>query len=255
MSEPQETGSNFTSDKPQATGRSRAWITWLMVLGVFALLVSLLLPGTRTPQPPMHRSQCVNNLKQIALALYNYEEHYLALPPAYTVDAHGKPLHSWRTLILPFLNEHELYRKIDQTKAWDDPVNAAALQTIPTVFRCPAWVDSKNHTLYLASTATHGCLQPEGTRHFSEITDDHANTLMVLEVPIDRAVPWMAPLDANEQLILSIGPKSKLAHNGGVNAGFCDGSVQFLKSNTSAAKRRALISIDGDDNTTGQTEK
>ena len=95
MSEPQETGSNFTSDKPQATGRSRAWITWLMVLGSGALLVSLLLPGTRTPQPPMHRSQCVNNLKQIALALYNYEEHYLALPPAYTVDTHGKPLHSF----------------------------------------------------------------------------------------------------------------------------------------------------------------
>ena len=45
---------------------------------------------------------CVNNLKQIALALHNYEEVYKVLPPAYTVDAQGRPLHSWRTLILPY---------------------------------------------------------------------------------------------------------------------------------------------------------
>ena len=73
--------------------------------------------------------QCANNLKQIALALRNYESVYHALPPAYTVDAEGKPLHSWRTLILPYLEQQALYDKIDLSKPWDDPANKEAYET------------------------------------------------------------------------------------------------------------------------------
>ncbi len=45
--------------------------------------------------------ECSNNMKQIALALHNYHDTYRTFP-AYTVDGNGQPLHSWRTLILPF---------------------------------------------------------------------------------------------------------------------------------------------------------
>ena len=70
-----------------------------------------------------------NNLKQIALALLNYEQAHHALPPAYTVDAQGRPLHSWRTLILPYLDQESLYQTIDLSKPWNDPANAKALET------------------------------------------------------------------------------------------------------------------------------
>ena len=66
---------------------------------------------------------------------------------------------------------------------------------------------------------------------------------MVIEVPSEQSVPWMSPNDADELLVMSIGPESKLAHAGGVNAALCDGSVRFLQAAMPAATRRALISI------------
>ena len=79
----------------------------IKVLGVIVILIALsTFPAAyRTPREAVRCAQCVDNLKQIALALNNYEQEYNALPPAYTVDADGRPLHSWRTLILPYLEE------------------------------------------------------------------------------------------------------------------------------------------------------
>ena len=112
-----DTGEKPSRVQPQQIKRYQGWITWLMLLGIGLLLVGLLVPATRSAGPAARRAQCVNNLKQIALALSQYEQTYQALPPAYTVDAKGKPLHSWRTLILPFLEQSELYKKIHLPKA------------------------------------------------------------------------------------------------------------------------------------------
>src|SRR5262245_6205217 len=76
---------------------------FLVVVGIIAVLIAFLLPSIRSGGEAARRAQCTNNLKQIALALYNYEQEHKVLPPAYTVDATGRPLHSWRTLILPYL--------------------------------------------------------------------------------------------------------------------------------------------------------
>jgi len=218
--------------------------TVLSVLGIGAVLVALMLPAVRRGGgEAARRSQCKNNLKQIALALYNYETDYHALPPAYTVDADGKPLHSWRTLILPYLDQRPLYETIDLSKPWDDPANAEALKTGLSVFHCPSDSCPKNHTTYLASAASNGCFRLTETRLLSEITDGLSETLMVIEVPSDRSVPWMSPKDADERLVMSIGPESKLAHAGGTQAALCDGSVRFLSVAIPAATRRALISI------------
>ena len=110
----------------------------LLGFTIIAVLVALLLPATRRSGRTARRTQCKNNLKQIALALHNYESIYDALPPAYTVDAAGKPLHSWRTLILPFVEQLDLYKTIDLSKPWDDPANAEVLKTVPHIFRCPS---------------------------------------------------------------------------------------------------------------------
>jgi type II secretory pathway pseudopilin PulG len=222
-------------------------ITLLTILGIGAVLVALFLPAVRRGREPARRSQCKNNLKQIALALHNYASDFGALPPASTVDVDGNPLHSWRTLILPYLDQRALYETIDLSKPWDDPANAAACKSVVQTYYCPSNPDLPDHTTYLACVGSNACFRSTQSRPLSEITDGASQTLMVIEVPLDRAVPWMSPNDADEALVVGIGPESKLAHAGGMDAALGDGSIRFLSANTPAATRRALISIAGGD--------
>ena len=219
-----------------------------IVAAMIVMLIAFSLPTTRVARPAAYRSQCRNNLKQIALALHQYESDYHALPPAYTVDANGNPLHSWRTLILPYMDQKTLYDKIDLTKAWNDPVNAEAYKSNAfSVFRCPAATCPENHSTYLAIVTPNSCIRSTESRLLSEITDNRAETLMVVELDSEHAVHWMSPRDADESMILAVGPKSKLAHSGGINAACVDGTIRFLNANLPAEKRRAWISIAGNE--------
>jgi prepilin-type processing-associated H-X9-DG protein len=231
--------------------RHRAAVTLvelLVVIAIIGFLVALLLPVRRGPREPARRLQCMSNLKQIANALKQYETVHHTLPPAYTTDPSGKPLHSWRTLILPFFEEQELYDSIDLTKSWDDPANAAALKKCPLVYQCPSAVAEDDETTYLAVVTPNSCFQAEEPRALADIRDPAKETLTVIEVGRSHAVPWMSPVDADEKLVLEIdAPQTRAPHVNGMNAAFVDGSVQFLMDTTTPEVRRALISIDGGD--------
>jgi prepilin-type processing-associated H-X9-DG protein len=206
-----------------------------------------MLPAVRTSREASHRNTCQNNLKQIALGLQMYVEKHGELPPAYTTNKDGKPLHSWRTLILPYIEEGALYKRIDLTKPWDDPVNADACKTVASVYQCPGADISDNRTTYLAVVTPDSCFRATEPRKLAEITDKQSRTLMLIEADSDHAVPWMAPIDADEQLVMGIQEKSKRTHAGGMNALLVDGRVAFLAADTPADQRRALISIAGSD--------
>jgi prepilin-type N-terminal cleavage/methylation domain-containing protein len=240
-----------TAETPQAptTGRRRGFrlLELLAVVAVIGLLVACLLPVSRTAREPARRMQCGNNLKQIGIALVMYEEEYGSLPPAYTVGADGKPLHSWRTLILPFAEQKSLYDKIDLAKPWDDPANRLAYEADIPMYQCPSSVIPKRHTTYLAVVTRGGCFQPTKPRPLAEITDEHEQTLMVIEVPPSQAVHWMSPSDAAEDLVLNAVGAEKLAHPSGTQAALVDGSVRFLSAKTKPEILRALISIAGKD--------
>jgi hypothetical protein len=163
------------------------------------------------------------------------------------LDATGRPLHSWRTLILPFLEQETLYQTIDLSKPWNDLANAKALKSDVPVFRCPEAVGPRNTTTYLAIVAPNCFFNPIGSRRFAEVTDAYGSTLMVIEAGEEIAVAWMAPVDADEFLVLSLGKSTKLHHAGGTNACCVDGSVKFLKAGIPAKQVRALISISGKD--------
>ena len=223
-------------------------VEFLVVLGIIAVLIALILPATRTSRRAARRMQCASNLKQITQALFAYEQAYQSLPPVYTVDASGRPLHSWRTLILPYLEQEPLYRTIDLVKAWDDPANAEARNSALLVFRCPEAVGPPNTTTYRAIHATGGCFHTGQARRLAEIEDPRESTLMMIEAGGGDAVPWMSPVDADESLILGLGPATKVHHAGGTHVCFVDGHVSFLKVTTRPEIRRALISISGHEN-------
>ena len=229
-------------------GMKRSGFTWtelLVCLAIVGVVVLLLLPGVRTPRHALRGMQCSNNLKQIALALHNYESKYKMLPPAYTVDGDGNRLHSWRSLILPFLEQSDLYAKIDFSKAWDDPANEAALRSSVSVYRCPSSEFPAGHTSYLAIVGEHNCLRPQSGRMFSEIVDGLNNTVIVVETEPSKATHWMSPEDANEDMFVAVDPKSKTAHQNGRNACMADGSVLFLSVDASRDALRGIATIDG----------
>ena len=224
-----ENDPEFNRGAPKSSpGRGARFIEVLVVLCIVVLLVAILLPATRSVGPAGWRAQCVNNLKQIGLALHNYEQAYGALPPAYTVDAKGRPLHSWRTLILPYLEQEPLYRTIDLSKPWNDPANAKALETPVPVYQCPESPGPGEATTYLAVVGPDGCLAPDKPRRLAEITGDHGSTLMVVEAGEINAVPWMAPTDADESFVSRLGIGNGLRHTTGINACTVNGSVVTL---------------------------
>lgn len=231
--------------------RSRLGFTWLELLiaaVVIGGLLVLLLPPMTRGREAARRSQCKNNLKQIGLALHNYHEKYQEFPPAYTVDEHGQPLHSWRTLILPFIDQEKLYQSIDLSKPWNDPVNAEAFKTVVPVYQCPSVKPVPGMTNYLAVTGDNTCLRPVRSLKLEEVTDDTGSTLAVVDVNAKLAVPWMAPQDADLVLLLRLpAEKDNLQHSGGYHTLLLDGSVRFLSINTQESIIRALVTASGND--------
>lgn len=217
----------------------------LVLIAIVAVLLALIIPVPQSASTSASRMQCKNNLKMIALALHNYHDFYEAFPPAYTLDENGQRLHSWRTLILPWLEHSDRYQKLDLSKPWNHPVNGEAFKTTPDFFRCPGSVLTQDSTTYLAVVGENACFHPTKPRAISEITDGTSNTIMVIEVPVKQAVHWMSPQDADEPMILNISNDDKLAHAGGVQAALADGSVRFLSATIAPETRRALISING----------
>lgn len=249
-------GAGAPNDLPPPK-KSGCWLYAIVGAVSVVVLIGLLLPIGRSARGPALNAQCKNNLKQIMLAMHTYADTWGEFPPAYTVDADGNPLHSWRTLLLPFCQGAELYKSLDLSKPWDDPVNAELFRQFneeagATAYRCPSAVFPNEQTTYLAVVTPKSCLRPGNGRPLYEIQDGKSNTIVIIEVPVSGAVPWMAPVDADEELVLSIGADktSRSPHPSGFNAAFADGSVRFLLDTLSAENRKALISIDAGDHAT-----
>jgi len=228
-------------------GKSFSLWKVLAVAGITALLIALILPSIRWAPQAADRTRCANNLRNVTLALIGYANKHKTFPPAYTVDANGNRLHSWRTLILPYLDQQALYESIDLSKPWNDPANAKAYGTERDVFTCPAAKLSKGLTTYLGNAAIDGCFTGDRPRPISEITDSPDQTVLVVEVSTTQAVHWMAPQDADESILLNFRPGDKSAHIGVVNAGFVDGTVHALSANLDSHVRRSLITASGND--------
>lgn len=215
----------------------------IVVICIIAILVAFFLPATRRAREPARRTQCKNNLKQIGLALHNYYATYGAFPPPYTVDADGRPLHSWRTLILPFLEQQPLYEKIDLSKPWNDPINAEAYAARIPSYDCPSDDIPDHHTTYLALVMSDGFFRTDEPTVLSGDSGRHSQTVMVVEVPPEHAVHWMDPRDVGASNVVGFGEETEFAHDEGAHALLVDGSVKYFGwEEVSAEDRGKLMS-------------
>jgi prepilin-type N-terminal cleavage/methylation domain-containing protein/prepilin-type processing-associated H-X9-DG protein len=115
----------------------------LVVMAIIGTLISLLLPAVQKVREVAARTQCMNNLKQIGLALHMYNDTYKHFPPGYMTgtNADGSdsgPGWGWGSYLLPFLEQQPLANRIRYDLDIADPANATARTTWLPIFACPS---------------------------------------------------------------------------------------------------------------------
>jgi len=216
-----------------------------------ALLLILLafLPTVRTSREAARRSACSGQFKQLALALHNYHETFGSFPPAYVADAQGKPMHSWRVLILPYIEEGELYQQYRFDEPWDGPNNSKLHSRMPRTFGCPSDAGrGAQLTSYVAVIGPHTTWPGESSRSLPQILDGVSNSLLLVEVH-NSGIHWMEPRDLHiSQMAPTINARQGQGigsgHTGGANAAWVDGGLLFLPDGLTADQVWKLITID-----------
>ena len=239
---------------------SGSGVTILVVLGACffgmlvcgGVLVALLLPAVQAAREAARRTQCSNNLKQIALAFHNYQDTYGSFPPAYIPDENGQPKHSWRVLILPFLEQSRIYEQYKFDEPWNSPNNMAVTSQAVPVYSCPsspAGSPGSTETSYMVITGPGTVFDADKACKMSEIMDGTSNTLMVVEVK-GTGVNWAEPKDLDASTVTyplgsGTGSSPDSNHPGGLNAALCDGSVRFISDSISPQTFNALMTKAG----------
>ena len=141
---------------------------------------------------------CCINLKQIRFALAQYHELYGTFPPAYIADKKGNPRHSWRVLLLPWLEEGALYNNYDFDEPWNGPNNCRLIGQRPAVYACPSntncQIGANTYTHYVAVVGSHTVWPGAVGRKLSEISDPTHATVVVVEAT-GPGIPWTKPQD------------------------------------------------------------
>jgi hypothetical protein len=197
-----------------------------------------------------------NHLKHIGLAVHDYHDTYHHLPPAVVTGTDGRPLYSWRVLLLPFLEHRDLYEQFRLDEPWDGPHNRPLLAKMPGVYR-GRWDGPADGTPYQAFVGPGTAFERAGLT-LGDFPDGLAHTLLVAEA--SQPVPWTKPVDlayAPGRPVPALGGLFKKPVRGwdgsivreeaGFTACFADGSTRFIRSQTDVKTLRALITRNGGD--------
>jgi prepilin-type N-terminal cleavage/methylation domain-containing protein/prepilin-type processing-associated H-X9-DG protein len=140
--------------------QSRAFtlIELLVVIAIIAVLIALLLPAVQSAREAARRSQCVNNLKQLGIAIQNYVDSRGSLPPTACSlalsHAVGGTNFSMKVHLLPFIEQQSVYNAVNWSHYWND---GATNNTVATItingFLCPSDGNTPNATKKVAGVS------------------------------------------------------------------------------------------------------
>jgi prepilin-type N-terminal cleavage/methylation domain-containing protein len=207
-------------------------IELLVVIAIIAILIALLLPAVQQAREAARRTQCRNNMKQIGLAIHNYESSMTLFPPSSTsgfgrgvwnwpgtgVNDPNIRLHSFASLILPYIDQASMYNQIDYSVSSLAPVNRSMASQVVPFYRCPSYSGKsfstdplyvttvgysqfaiRNYVAFGARTVlglsgavpADGVMHPGSRTRFRDITDGTTNTIMIVETRDETSSVWI----------------------------------------------------------------
>lgn len=219
-----------------------------MLVGQMGIATSLLLPAVQSAREAARRMQSANNLKQILLAMHNFESTYKRLPgdlpPGAPKD--DSPRLSWRVRILPYIEQNALYQEFHQDEPWDSPHNIQLLDRMPETFRHPMAKTKSGYTVYQMPNGPGLISQSNASSNFSQITDGMSNTIAIIETTDEAATPWTKPGDVNPLEQMQVLRKT----NSVFQTGFADGSVHNIAVATDPDLLKAMLTRSGNESVT-----
>ncbi|HEV3120634.1 MAG TPA: DUF1559 domain-containing protein [Isosphaeraceae bacterium] len=187
-------------------------------------------------------------MKQLSLAVHNYSANYGCLPPAYVADVDGRPMHSWRVLLLPYLEQLEVYNAYNFSEPWNGPNNSKLAGRIGSIFRRPESNEDPTKTSFVAIVGAETAFPGARALKLDDIGDGTSNTIIFVEIP-NSDISWMEPRDlAFDQMSFKVNPPHGRAIGspyGAARIALVDGSVRSLKDKVDPKVLRALITAKG----------
>jgi prepilin-type N-terminal cleavage/methylation domain-containing protein len=207
-----------------------ALVELLVVIAIIGVLIGLLLPAVQAAREAARRTSCVNNMKQIGLAIHGYVSAQNKFPPSsnspmrkgvwdYPGTGPTDPnirLHSFASLILPFAEANDIFSAIDYGTSSIAPANHAAASNVLPMYRCPSYTGNvySKDPLYTASydkfairnyvgigattvlglsgmMPADGVMYPQSETTFQQISDGTSKTLLLAETKEENAAVWI----------------------------------------------------------------
>ncbi len=210
----------------------------LATVAACAAIIVATIPIWQRARLQSQRHQSRLNLEKIGGAIRAYEADHGRLPPAYVFDVSGKPLYSWRVLILPYLGDEEksLHQQFKLSEPWDSWHNRFAAARMPKVFASPldsaaAAANESNYKVIVGPSTLFP--PPPGERKLSDVTDELLTTIMVVECVSPGGSFWTEPVDLDAtKMSFGIADGSAQQLGGcdplGAHVLFADGSTGIL---------------------------
>ncbi len=249
--------------------------TLFVFTAIVALICALVVPVIQSARQATLGMSCRNNLKQVGLALLNYESAFRSLPMAAETDSDGRLWRSWRSQIYPvYLEQSSMF--YDVSTSWDSPTNMrllngtpipmgskdgtthmATLNRHPWAFTCPSCESNRRKGInYVVVSGELTAFPKSKSVKLSEIKDGLENTIVVVE-SITCSPDWTEPRDLefdNMSFVVNANraPSISSNHSRGPLVCFADGGVYHLSNHATEAEVRAMLTIEGNENVVRQ---
>ena len=260
----------------RSSQRGITFVEVLVVIAIIALLIGMLLPAVRRVREPAARMRCMNNLKELSLALeicrtteQDYQPTGNYPQGAFGTGTAPEERLSWMVAILPYIEEGNLYRQFDLKKGYSE--NRTVGETSVRVFHCPASPLPEPRPFisnYISmaglrpdaaqqakNTPGNGFMGYDRATRLEDIQDGTSNTIALMETQT-RLGPWhqggpsnLRGFDENDLPLFGQYADQRPfgGHEKGFHAALADGSVRFIRATVNPKVIAAAITIHGDE--------